>query len=124
MNNIEIDAVLRLPAPIRYEYFIKKAADYEEIWGLFKDGWAVSEDKEGKTLIPFFPRKEFAESLAAKEWAGYRAKRIDLDELINEWLPGMKEDGVRPSIFPIGDDSVVVEIDVLLKDLEAELENY
>jgi hypothetical protein len=36
----------------------------------------------------------------------------------------MKEDRVKLSIFPINGDSVIVEIDVLLRDLNNELENY
>jgi hypothetical protein len=36
----------------------------------------------------------------------------------------MKEDRVKPSNFPINEDSVMVEIDVLLRDLNNELENY
>ena len=36
----------------------------------------------------------------------------------------MKKELVKPTIFPINKDSVMVEIDVLLKDLNSELENY
>ncbi|MED3687703.1 hypothetical protein P4534_02445 [Peribacillus butanolivorans] len=40
------------------------------------------------------------------------------------WLTGMKTDGIKPSIFRTDDDTAVVNIDVILKDLEAELDNY
>lgn len=36
----------------------------------------------------------------------------------------MKTDGIKPSIFRTDDDTAVVNIDVILKDLEAELDNY
>ncbi|WP_221567097.1 DUF2750 domain-containing protein [Alkalihalobacillus sp. TS-13] len=121
---MEFEAVSKQSANIRYEYFIKKVVDYEEVWGLYNDGWATSQDEESKMLIPFFPRKEFAESCIRKEWAGYKAKLIDLDEFINEWPIGMKEGGIRPSIFPNEENTVVVNIEVLIKDLETELENY
>ncbi|KWZ82348.1 hypothetical protein [Heyndrickxia coagulans] len=43
---------------------------------------------------------------------------------MNEWLPGMKSDGIKPSIFWNNVDSVVVDTERLKKDLDEELENY
>ncbi|TYS17753.1 DUF2750 domain-containing protein [Rossellomorea vietnamensis] len=124
MDKKEFDSVSRLPAAVRYEYFIKKVADHEEVWGLYNEGWATAHDEEGKVLIPFFPRREFAESCAKDKWTGYHAKSVELDDFVDKWLAGMKEKGIRPSIFPVEEDTAVVEIEVLLNDLEAELENY
>jgi Protein of unknown function (DUF2750) len=91
---------------------------------LYDDGWATAQDDNGNILIPFFPKKEFAEYCAVNEWRNFQAEPIDLYEFIDKRLVGMKEDGVRPSIFPTNKDSVMVEIDVLLNDLNNELENY
>lgn len=124
MNQKEFESVIKQPPNIRYEYFIKKVADYEEVWGLYNDGWATAKDDGGNTLIPFFPKKEFAEYCAVNEWETFQAEPIDLDQFIEDWLIGMKKDRVSPSIFPTNEDSVVVEIDVLLRDLNNELENY
>jgi hypothetical protein len=124
MNKKEFEALIKQPPKIRYEYFIKKVVDFEEVWGLYNDGWAMAQDEEGNPLIPFFPKKEFAENCAKKEWAGYKAEAIILDDFINDWLTGMKTDGNKPSIFPTDDDTAVVNIDVLLNDIENELENY
>ena len=124
MNKKELISVSKLPANKRYEYFIKKVADYEEVWGLFEDGWVTTQDDMGRSLIPFWPKKEFAELCAINEWSKCIAKSIDLDEFINNWLTGMKEDGVLPSIFWNNDDSAVLEICVLQKDLELELQKY
>lgn len=124
MNKKEFEALIKQPPNIRYEYFVKKVADFEEVWGLYNDGWATAHGGEGNPLIPFFPKKEFAENCAKKEWAGYKAKAIILEEFINDWLSGMKTDGIKPSIFPTDNNTVVVNIDVLLNDLENELENY
>lgn len=124
INEKEFYSVLNLPANKRYEYFIKKVVDWGEVWGLYEDGWAMTEDDNGNLLIPFWPKKEFAQYCAAKEWEGYTPEPIELDEFMNEWLPGIKEDGYRPSIFWNGYDSAVMEVEVLLRDLENELENY
>lgn len=124
MHRAEINAVLNLPSNVRYEYFIKRVTDFEEVWGLFNDGWATSRDEDGTLFIPFFPKKEFAEISAEKEWASYIARSISLDDFIKKWLTGMKKDGIAPSIFPSESAAAAVSIDVLLKDLETEMENY
>ncbi|MGY0374217.1 DUF2750 domain-containing protein [Clostridium sp. JNZ J1-5] len=124
MNNKEFEAVIKLPASKRYEYFIKKTVDFEELWGLYDDGWAITEDDSGNKMIPFWPKKEFAEFCAIDEWRGYVAESIDLYEFIDNWLPDMKADKLKPSIFWNNQDSAVLEVENLISDLECELENY
>ncbi|MNE87494.1 hypothetical protein D3C80_1846990 [compost metagenome] len=82
---------------------------------------------KGILLIPFWPRKEFAEYCAYDEWSNYKATCISIDEFISDWdwLPNMVEkQKIRPSIFWNRDDSAVLDIQVLLNDLEQELEKY
>jgi hypothetical protein len=41
----EFASVIRLPAPRPYEYFVKKVADRDTMWGLCDgDGWMTSTD--------------------------------------------------------------------------------
>lgn len=124
MNTKEFDAVIKLPAQKRYEYFIKKVADYEELWGLYDNGWAITEDDQGNKMIPFWPKKEYADFCAKDEWKGYDSESIDLYEFINDWLPNMKLEKIKPSIFLNDKGSIVLEIENLINDLEYELENY
>lgn len=124
MNKSEFNSVINKPPYIRYEYFIKKVVDFEEVWGLYKDGWAIALDDGGNQLIPFFPKKDFAASSAKNEWEGYNAEPIDLYEFINDWLSGMNDDGIKPSIFPNDDNTAVLNIEVILSDLKNELEKY
>jgi Protein of unknown function (DUF2750) len=124
MNEKEFYSVIKLPATKRYEYFIKKVVDWEEVWGLYQDGWAMTKDDNGNLLIPFWPRKEFAQYCAIGEWEGYTPELIELDKFLNEWLPGIKKDGYKPSIFWNNYDSAVMEVEVLLQDLKRELDNY
>ncbi|MEF2294084.1 DUF2750 domain-containing protein [Virgibacillus dokdonensis] len=55
MNNKEIEIVSNLSGIKRYEYFIKKVVDFEEVWGLYEGGWAISESENGESLMPFWP---------------------------------------------------------------------
>lgn len=119
-----IEAVSKLSAVQRYEYFIRKVADFYEVWGLFGEGWAIAEDETGNALMPFWPQKEFAESCAIDEWKHDAATQIPLDDFLRVWLPSMRAKNIKPSIFWNNKDAVVLEIDALLVDLENELENY
>lgn len=125
MNNKELENVLKLGAPERYEYFIKKVIDLEEIWGLYNNGWVEAEDDNGVKVLPFWPRQEFAKVCASNEWKTCTPKSIDLDVFINRWIPGMQKDGKKPCIFYTDKDKgIVIECQRLLNDLELELENY
>lgn len=123
MNKKEFEALLSKPANKRYEYFIKKIAEKEELWGLYEDGWAMSEDDDGGLLIPFWPLKEYAEHCAINEWKSYNARRIALNVFIEKWLPKMKKDGLKVSIFSNGVDAVNIDTDIVLNHLKDELEN-
>jgi len=124
MNSKEFEAVLKLPGPKRYEYFIKKVVDSEKVWGLYNDGWAMSQDNEGGILIPFWPREEFAQFCAKDDWENYLPKSINLYDYLDKWLPGIKKDGYKPSIFSNNQETVVVDIETLFNDLKRELDNY
>ncbi|WP_294345002.1 DUF2750 domain-containing protein [uncultured Clostridium sp.] len=124
MNNKEFEAVIKLSASKRYEYFIKKVVDEEEVWGLYDDGWAMTEDDEGNKMIPFWHKREFAKFCAIDEWSGYIPECIDLYKFIDNWLIDMKNDKIKPSIFWNNEDSVLIDIENLINDLECELENY
>ena len=124
MNKQEFDAVMKLPSVRRYEHFVKVVADWEVIWGLYNDGWASGEDDEGNTLLPLWPKKEYAEFFAKDDWSAFTPKEIDLNEFMTEWLPDMERDKIQPSIFWNGTDSIVPTIDRLLHDLSGELDKY
>ncbi|MDR6726207.1 hypothetical protein J2W91_004713 [Paenibacillus amylolyticus] len=124
MNQKEFESVIQLPANIRYEYFIKKVVDSEEVWSLYENGWSVTKDDKGTKLLPFWPKKEFAEYCASEDWEIYNSKSIDLYEFIDEFLPNLKRDGFQPSIFFNNVDSAILEVDVLIEDLKTELEKY
>ncbi|UII55676.1 DUF2750 domain-containing protein [Cytobacillus spongiae] len=122
--NKEVNAVINLPASKRYGYFIKKVVDFEEIWGLYKDGWATTENSEGEVLVPFWPKSEFADLCCVEQWKDYKPQKIHLDDFINKWVPGMSNDRLKIAVFWYNNDSTVVDPNRLLSDLEEELNDY
>lgn len=121
----EIEAVLKLAGPERYQHFVKRVADWEEAWGLYEGGWALAGDDDGNETFPLWPNAEYAKLCAIDDWNAYVPKAISLDELLDELLPSLADDGVRPAVFmtPTG-RGVVVSATELAGHLEAELGNY
>jgi len=122
MTPKEVEAVLQLPGEKRYEYFIKRVADANKLWGLWNEGWAMGVTNEGQRTIPVWPAAEYAESCRQGDWESYAPKSIDLQEFMEDFLPRLVREGVRVSIFDTpSESSVLVSDNDLLDDLKVEL---
>lgn len=125
INQKQIEAVTALLGLKRYEHFVKVVADWEEVWGLYQDGWALAATDDGKQVFPLWPAKEYAELCTDKEWAGYKPESFSLEDFMYVLLPKLKDDNILPGIFYTpSDNGVTPAIDQLLADLNKELENY
>ncbi len=122
----EVDNVSKLSPKDRYKYFIKKVADFEELWLLKNDNddIALSEDKS-HVLVPFWTAPEFLQSCQNGIWREYIAAKVTLDELEDEVLIDARKKGHLIDVFPINNKSgFVVSVEEFVRDLNHELENY
>lgn len=125
VNPKQLAAVSALPGPERYKHFVKVVADWQQIWGLYQEGWALAASDDGATVFPMWPAKEYAEICAEKEWAGFQPRAFSLDDLLYELLPKFKRDNVLPGIFfTPASKGVMPSVDQLKNDIEMELKNY
>ncbi|HNU53182.1 MAG TPA: DUF2750 domain-containing protein [Verrucomicrobiota bacterium] len=117
---------MSLEASKRYEHWIKKVADQEEVWGLWQEGgWALAGDEAGRGLVPVWPHPRYAALCADGVWAGYRPKAIALDAWLDRWIRGMERDHRLVAVFPTPNDKgVPIEPRRLERDLRNELANY
>jgi len=129
MGKLKADEIAKLfkkPGEKRYDYFIKKVADTEEVFGLGDDdGWAMLGDDDDADIIPVFPHAETAEAFRlAAGFDEYRVDSLDVNELL-DWLDDMEEDKMLVAVFPNTDfNGAVVDPAMLKEDLEKELEKY
>jgi hypothetical protein len=122
INQAQIEAVLALPGPRRYAHFIKVAADQGCVWGLYADGWALAGSDEGGAVFPLWPAAEYAGLCAVAEWSGYEPRQIDLDDLLENLLPSLRERDTGLGIFYTPDDKgVLPTLDQFEHDLRDEL---
>ena len=75
--------------------FIVEALELGCVWSLQGgDGWALcgSELQDNIDVMPFWSQEAFARVHCEGDWAGYTPVAIDLEEFLDDWLPGMHED--------------------------------
>jgi hypothetical protein len=127
LNDSEFEALTDSPGPKRYEYFIKRSADMEQVWGLTNDeGWASGKDDDsGSETFAVWPHKRYAEACAKDEWEGRTPEAIDMKEWLDGWLPDLEKDGRKVAVFPVPSGvSVNTAPDQVGEDLRTELSRY
>jgi hypothetical protein len=118
----KLQETVMLSGPQRYEYFIRRAVETGMVWSLYRNGWALAKKDDGTLVFPLWPDSEFATICADYEWTGYEPESFSLDELVNELLPQLEQDGVVTGIFYTpGARDVMPSAGLLLRDLDDEL---
>jgi hypothetical protein len=123
MNKKEHDNVVLLPGLQRYNHFVARAADWQEIWTLkAPDGYVLFGNDEGQECVPVWPHPDYALALAKDSWSNCTPECIDIESFMTRWLPSMAERKQFLAVFPTSDQKgVVVEPARLQKDLTEEL---
>ena len=123
-----MNRVAQLTSEERCDYFIRKVADFEILWGLYGGaGWASSEI-DGEIVMPVWPEEDFAALCATNDWDTLLPKKIELFVFLNQWISGKLNQYHYFGIFPVnGSDSIDVRSklirpgefrEMLLRELE------
>ena len=121
----EIQAVLLLDGPARFAHFIKRVADANVAWGLWKDGWALMADDDNATVFPLWPAPEYAKLHKHGALVDHEPRAIPVESLLNELVPKLKEQGIRPAVFPTPKGKgVIPTVEELVASIRQELGNY
>jgi hypothetical protein len=117
----ELRALQSLCAEDRAVHLVQLVADWEEAWGLLDDqGWVVAKETDA---FPLWPHPDLARACTQGNWEGAEPEAISLDDLLEELLPLLEEDGLHTALFPTPDDpGVILEAPELRRRLEAELD--
>jgi hypothetical protein len=104
----EVEATLALPPLDRYSYLVHRIAASEQAWGLRSDeGWVLINDDKGDAFC-LWPHPAFAQACILEGWDGCFPEPVTLQELQEELLPALEEDGVRLAAFPAPAGQVAV----------------
>lgn len=119
ISQIDIDNLIKGPAQNRFDYFVKKVKEEQKVWVLFGDNWALSATDDGKTLLPMWPDKAFAELCITNDWSKHEAVAIELEEVLQNLLPQLQAKDILPGVFfTLEDGSVEVDSEELIEALQ------
>ena len=107
----------------KYKYFINKVVDEGVLWSLYDDGWAISQDEDGKNFIPLWPDNDFALNNAKDNWLFYKPKSIQVYDFINQYIDELINNKMSVSIFYESSKGkgLIIPLENLRKDLKYEL---
>lgn len=84
----------------RLHYFLSRAIEAEEIWGLSNQaGWVMKEDNNITTL-PVWPYEIFAANCATSEWQNYSPGAVSLEHFVYKLLPIMIGQSIKVELLP------------------------
>jgi hypothetical protein len=118
--------VSKLKAPERYDYFVKRVADWGEAWTLQRErGWVAGVDDDGTIHVPLWSHPLFAEMCMKDEWSKGTVISLNLDDLLDNVLPQLERDKQRISVMPLAErGGVSVDPNRLREDLLSELDKF
>ena len=125
----ELEAVTALSLEKRYNYFVKRICDWEQVWTLYEDDYIVlNEAKNGKLYILLFPFKDFAEHYATntRGMKGVSYKSFEINEFLETIIKKLQANNVSNAlVFPVANGyGLNVSMTDMVKDIQSELENY
>lgn len=105
-----------------YVLFIEDAISTGCVWGLENaEGFALCEANENDNIdvMPFWSQPEYAQALCVDDWKDYKPVPIALDELLDDWLPGMHDDVVWVGVnWNVQMQGIEIEPLDLLEDID------
>lgn len=127
MHKSKIKNILSLSAIERYNYMIRKVADFEEIWFVSKskDVAQTLILNEGVESVAIWPEKEFADLVIKEQnWEKCSAQSINIYEFL-EWLDQFNIEKMKVAAFPLPNlDSIEVDPLEIKRDLIEECSQY
>jgi hypothetical protein len=110
-----------------FDRFIVESLQHGCVWGLRdkNDNWALvrSGSSDAVDVIPFWSAKKLASDACIGQWNIYFPVAIDINEFLDDWLPGMHNDvllvGVNWNVDLQGEEIEPLD---LLEEFEEELD--
>jgi hypothetical protein len=126
LNIQEIKGVSKLNPYKRYKYFIKRVADFEELWTIVDENGDIALSYvDNKILVSFWTAQDFIKSNLSGNWKKCVPLKINLDNFESDTMPLIIENNYLINVFPINNKSgFVVNLDEFTRDLNEELKNY
>ena len=84
----------------RTHYFLTRAIEAEEVWGLSNPSGWVMKNENKTTILPVWPNEQMAARCAGDEWCEYTAASVSLEHFVYQLLPAMQAQDIRVELLP------------------------
>lgn len=124
MHEKKFENIMKLSNLERYEYLIRKVADFEEIYLIYGNlAEMYIANINGVDCPLVFPEKGFAEIFTSKNFNS-KVRKVDLYQFL-DWLGKDEEDSLKIAVFPdINNNASIVNASKLRADLLEECKQY
>ena len=126
ISNQELLFVSKLQPFERYQYFLKRVADFQTLYTL-EDNYAnlAIAEIEGNQIISLWPAPVFALACATEKWDNCLVREIFLADFELIYTPEIRKKNLLLNIFSVPDKTgFIIDIDEFFRDLSTELEKY
>lgn len=107
MNELSTEdfvAISKLSPEERFEYALEKIIEQKQLWGLYgENGWLLLK-AEDDACLPVWPHESFAQAWEKDEFPDCKPQAIALQDWLQQWLPGMNNNGTLVLMFPLSED--------------------
>ena len=119
----EYQTALAMTPAERYDYTLRKVADWEEIWALTTEGeWVTGRDHMGRLAMPIWPHERFAADCAVGHWRLASPTAIGLGAWMNRHVKTFADAGTNIAVFDTQQgEALFLDASEHLADLEKEL---
>ena len=123
-SSTELSEVESYNANERLHYFLTRAVESEEVWGLSnQSGWVMKEANE-HTILPVWPYKQLADDCATNEWQNYIPGAVSLEHFVYNLLALMEKEDIKVEVFPTATQpGLSVEANELAAQFEGMIES-
>ncbi len=99
-SEAELSSLKSASAEERLHYFLTRAMESEEVWGLGdRSGWRIKEVAD-KEMIAVWPYKPLAEACAGEDLGAAQADAVSLEQFVDRVLKLMADQRLLVEVFP------------------------
>jgi len=109
LNAKQVDNIFKLSCEERYDYFLNKLADWQELWILVnedKQFLKIFSEEDALEYVPVWPHPDFAVAYVGDSGEPLTPKRILLSDFFDRWVSGLQRDELEVGVFPSLDKTV------------------
>lgn len=120
---MEFEALVNATNPERLDYFLTRAMESEEVWGLCNEsGWVIKEEN-GICILPVWSYAVLSQSCAQGDWSTHTPDSVSLEHFIYNTLGQLEQQEIQVEILPsLQQPGLVMKANALFEIFERKLD--